>query len=122
LQGLTSPSHDPFAFLDRLRDRTHGPAHGGWGFTWGFRTTDATSTSLVLQASAARGTAVPSGGREALRRLQYQCGAVAYSWKHGARTGPDLGATIGAILGFLRAPLPVPTGTVTGRVAPAVCR
>jgi hypothetical protein len=122
LQGLTSPSRDPFAFLNRLRDLKAGAQHGGWGFTWGYRTTDANSTSLVLQAYAATGTAVPAGGREALRRLQYRCGAVAYSWKHGARTGPDLGATIGAILGFLRAPLPVPTGTVTGRVAPAVCR
>ncbi len=91
LQGLTSPSHDPFAFLDRLRDRTRGPAHGGWGFTWGFRTTDANSTALVLQAYAAAGMAVPVGSAAALRRLQYPCGAVAYSWKKGKRTGPDLG-------------------------------
>jgi hypothetical protein len=121
LQGLTSPSHDPFAFLDRLRDRKAGPEHGGWGFTWGFRTTDANSTSLVLQAYAATGMAVPAGGREALRRLQYPCGAVAYSWAHGARTGRDVGATIGATLGFLRVPLPVPAGAVTGNLASSAC-
>ena len=120
LQGLTSPSHDPFTFLDRLRDRTRGPAHGGWGFTWGFRTTDANSTALVLQAYAAAGMTVPVGSVAALRRLQYPCGAVAYSWKKGKRTGPDLGATIGAVLGFLRAPLPV-TGTVSGNFAPSAC-
>jgi hypothetical protein len=120
LQGLATPAHDPFAFLDGIRDRRPGPGRGGWGFTWGFRTTDANSTALVLQAYAAAGTAVPLGGVAALRRLQYPCGAVAYSWRKGARTGRDLGAAIGAILGFLHVPLPV-TGSVTGNLAKSAC-
>ncbi|HTG47268.1 MAG TPA: prenyltransferase/squalene oxidase repeat-containing protein [Actinomycetota bacterium] len=118
LEGLATPAKDPFAFLTKLRDRSAGPANGGWGFTWGFRTTDANSTALVLQAYAASGTPVPGGAGQALARLQYRCGSVAYSWKAGARTGQDLGATIGAILGFLRTPLPV-SGSVTGTFAGA---
>ena len=31
----------------------------GWGYTWGFETTDANSTALVIQAYAAAGTPVP---------------------------------------------------------------
>lgn len=113
-----SPSKDPTAtFFPSLRD----PAHGGWGYTWGFRTTDANSTALVIQAYEALGVALPPGAMKALRRLQYRCGAIAYSWTTaGTRTGRDAGATIGAILGLLRSPLPV-TGTVTGELPASTC-
>ncbi|MGZ4132203.1 MAG: hypothetical protein ACXVWF_04075 [Actinomycetota bacterium] len=113
-----TPAKDPTAtFFPSLRDATHG----GWGYTWGYRTTDANSTALVIQAYDASGVAVPSGGLKALRKLQYACGAFAYSWTAaGKRTGKDAGATIGAILGLLQAPLPV-TGTVTGELPASTC-
>ena len=60
---------DPFAFFDAIRD---GQRHG-WGYTWGFQTTDANSTALVIQAyrrrrhagpgRRARGTAEVAGPR-----------------------------------------------------------
>ena len=121
LHSAVSPARDPFAFLDRLRDEKPGHQKGGWGFTWGFRTTDANSTALVLQAYAVAARPLPAGSRNALRALQYRCGAVAYSWTAGgARTGRDVGATIGAILGFLRAPVP-PSGAVSGELADTSC-
>ena len=40
---------DAFDFLWAIRDTDHG----GWGYSWGFETTDANSTGLVLQAFAA---------------------------------------------------------------------
>jgi len=104
LHGLKVPDVDPFGFFDAIRDG----AHHGWGYTWGFRRTDANSTSLVIQAYAADGLTPPVGGVRALRRLQYPCGAVAYSFTDaGARTGKDVGATIGAVLGFLQEPFPI---------------
>ncbi len=104
LHGLATPVADPFAFFDAIRD---GRFHG-WGYTWGFHRTDANSTSLVIQAYAADGSTPPMGGVRALRRLQYPCGAVAYSFTDdGRRTGKDMGASIGAVLGFLREPFPV---------------
>jgi hypothetical protein len=104
IDGLGTPAFRPFRFFTVLRDATYG----GWGYTWGFRRTDANSTALVIQAFAARGRALPIGAMGALRRLQYRCGAVAYSFTNsGRRTGKDVGASIGAVLGFLREPLPV---------------
>jgi hypothetical protein len=112
LHGLKTPDSDPFAFFDAIRDGTYH----GWGYTWGFNRTDANSTSLVIQAYRADARPIPEGGTRALRRLQYACGAVAYSFTDaGARTGKDVGATIGAVLGFLKEPFPVtpviPNGT-----------
>jgi hypothetical protein len=104
LHGLATPDADPFAFFDAIRD---GRFHG-WGYTWGFHRTDANSTSLVIQAYAADGSTPPIGGVRALRRLQYPCGAVAYTFADdGRRSGKDIGASIGAVLGFLREPFPV---------------
>jgi hypothetical protein len=113
-----SPTKDPTKrFFPSLRDA----AHGGWGYTWDYRTTDANSTALVIQAYDAEGVPVPAGGVKALRKLQYPCGAVAYSWTAGgARTGKDAGASIGAVLGLLQAPLPV-TGSVTGELPSSSC-
>lgn len=104
-----APAVAPQSFFEAIRDTDRG----GWGYTWGFQTTDANSTALVLQAYAALGLEPPAGSIRALRDLQYlRCGAFAYSWSGEGRTGPDLGATIGAIPGLLRLPFPV-----TGRVA-----
>jgi hypothetical protein len=104
LHGLATPTVDPFGFFAAIRDATYH----GWGYTWGFRRTDANSTSLLIQAYKAEGFRVPLGGRRALRHLQYRCGAVAYSFTGtGRRTGKDVGASIGAVLGFLREPFPV---------------
>jgi hypothetical protein len=110
LQDLSGVAGDPFAFFDAIRDGTYH----GWGYTWGFRRTDANSTALVIQAYASQAIALPTGGLGALRSLQYPCGAVAFSFTDaGARTGKDVGATIGAVLGFLGAPLPVAPVTPT---------
>jgi hypothetical protein len=110
--GKVTPDADPFAFLSSLRDRRHD----GWGYTWGYRRTDANSTALVIQAYRAAGVALPDGSMRALRKLQYPCGAFAYSYDDaGMRTGRDIGATIGAVLGLLRQPLPVPAD---GSLAP----
>jgi hypothetical protein len=113
-----APTKDPTKrFFPSLRDATHG----GWGYTWNYRTTDANSTALVIQAYDAEGIPVPAGGLKALRKLRYPCGAVAYSWTAGgARTGKDAGASIGAILGFLQQPLPV-SGPVTGELPASTC-
>jgi hypothetical protein len=103
LHGLKATDVDPLAFFAAIRD----DIYHGWGYTWGFRRTDANSTALVIQAYAASGKALPHGGMRALRSLQYRCGAVAYSFtKDGRRTGKDVGASIGAVLGFLQEPLP----------------
>ncbi|GIU99580.1 MAG: hypothetical protein KatS3mg014_1196 [Actinomycetota bacterium] len=107
--GAPAPAVDPVGFFEAIRDADRG----GWGYTWGYGTTDANSTALVLQAYAALGQDPPTGSIRALRELQYlRCGAFAYSWAGDERTGPNLGATIGAIPGLLRAPFPI-----TGRVA-----
>ncbi|MGE5225682.1 MAG: hypothetical protein ACM3OO_02280 [Planctomycetaceae bacterium] len=113
-----TPAKDPTKrFFPSLRDATYG----GWGYTWGYRTTDANSTALVIQAYDAEGTPVPAGGVKALRKLQYPCGAVAYSWTaRGTRTGKDAGASIGAILGLLQSPLPV-SGSVAGELPASAC-
>lgn len=101
---------DAFDFFDAIRD----DVRGGWGYTWGFETTDANSTALVLQAYASAGKRSPAGSLKALRALQYgRCGAFAFTWDGDVKTGPDLGATIGAAPGLLRLPVPF-TGTVEG--------
>jgi hypothetical protein len=96
---------DPFGFLTRIRD----DAGGGWGYTWGFRDTDANSTALVIQAFAAASVALPDGALRALRQLQYpRCGAFAFSLSEaGTRTVPNAGATIGAVPGLLQVPFPI---------------
>lgn len=108
--GGPAPANDPFDFFVAIRD----PQFGGWGYTWGFQTTDANSTTLVIQAYIAAGLIIPPGVLEALRQLQYpkKCGAFAFTWiDDGAggfiRTGPDVGATIGTPLSLFRRALPV---------------
>jgi len=59
LEGLgASLASGPFPFFAALRDATYG----GWGYTWGFRRTDANSTALVIQAILGEG-GTPSGTR-----------------------------------------------------------
>lgn len=107
-RGSAAPARDPFDFFAAIRD----PEFGGWGYTWGFETTDANSTALVVEAFAAAGRRLPSGALAALKALQYRrCGAWAYSWADDGRGGvvrtpPDVGATIQAIQGVLQQPLP----------------
>ena len=55
---------DPFAFFDEIRD----DQRHGWGYTWGFETTDANSTALAIQAYSGRGHA--GSGRRARRAPQ----------------------------------------------------
>lgn len=94
----------PIDFFDAIRDATYG----GWGYTWGFSTTDANSTALVLQAYAASKLSAPAGARGALMRLQYpRCGGFAFTYDAGSRGAPDVGATIGAVPGLLGVPLPM---------------
>ncbi len=109
VQALTAISttdwlSSPFGFFAALRDH----AKGGWAYSASFVATDANSTGLVLQAYAAAGLKIPSGGLIALRKLQYaRCGAFAYTYSGAARGDPDVGATIGAVPGLLREPFPV---------------
>jgi len=114
--GHTGWSASPFAFFDSLRD----PDKGGWSYSGSFIATDANSTSLVLQAYAAAGMHVPSGGLGALRALQHtDCGAWAYSWNGDTLGDPDVGATIAAVPAVLLDPLPIQPGAVKKGV-PAV--
>jgi hypothetical protein len=112
--------YDPFAstgFFFHLRDKVRG----GWPYSFGLPS-DANSTALVIQAYRAAKLAVPTGSIQALRDLQYtSCGAFAYSWSKGKRTGADLGATIGAIPGLLRKPFPVSGTVATGVPAVPKC-
>jgi hypothetical protein len=106
-----TPSVDPFGFFGEIRD----DEHGGWGYTWGFTSTDANSTALVLQAYAAEGRDAPSRAERALRLLQYpRCGAFAFGFADGSPTDPDVGATIGAVPGLRALAMPF-TGDVSGR-------
>ena len=113
--SLTAPN-TPIDFFDAIRDTTNG----GWGYTWGFDTTDANSTGLVLQAYAASKLSPPAGSRRALIRLQYpRCGAFAFTYvSAGVRGDPDVGATIGAVPGLLGVALPM-SGHAS-KVLPAV--
>jgi hypothetical protein len=113
--GDATFAEDPFAFFDAIRDaKRHG-----WGYTWGFQTTDANSTALVIQAFAAAGTPVPADALTALRKLQDPaCGGWSFTWTGTHRTDPDPGSTIGAVLGLLQQPLPVPAGAAIGAAAP----
>jgi hypothetical protein len=107
--GHTAWSASPFAFFDTLRD----PDKGGWSYSGSFIATDANSTSLVLQAYAAAGVHIPSGGLASLRALQHtDCGAWAYSWNGDTLGDPDDGATIAAIPAVLLDPLPIAPRTV----------
>lgn len=111
--GAAPYPNDPARFFRRIRD----PLKGGWGYTWGFRLTDANSTALALQALRALGVTEPDGAMDALKRLQYgwcgeNAGAFAFTWAENEngrlrRTGPDVGATVGAVLGLFRARLPL---------------
>ncbi len=99
-----------FDFFAAIRD----DLYGGWGYTWGFETTDANSTALVIQAHVAAGRRIPDGAKDALRSLQYaRCGAFAFTFTDGARTDPDIGATIGAVPGLLGLAMPF-VGSVEG--------
>lgn len=116
--GTVDPAVEPTLFFDAIRD----VERGGWGFTWGFQTTDANSTALVIQAYVALGVPLPDGAMPALKALQYRrCGAFAFTWvpegTGEVRGAPDLGATIGAILGLLLQPLPLEAGEVHGPAA-----
>ena len=103
--GGSTFTADPFAFFAEIRDAQRH----GWGYTWGFQTTDANSTALVIQAYAATGTPVPADALAALRKLQNPtCGGWSFTWIGSQRTDPDPGSTIGAILGLLQRPLPLP--------------
>jgi hypothetical protein len=111
-------AHDPFAFLEEIRDA----AYGGWGYSWSFSTTDANSTALVIQAYVASERAIPDGAIAALRRLQYPCGAFAFTRDAaGKKTGADVGATIGAVLGLLRVAPPVPGTELAPLPAASTC-
>lgn len=113
--GGAAFAHDPFAFFDDVRDATRH----GWGYTWGFQTTDANSTALVIQAYAAAGMAVPPDALAALRKLQDpSCGGWSFTWTGAHRTDPEPGSTIGAVLGLLQLPLPLAPEAVVGSAAP----
>ncbi|MDQ4144838.1 MAG: hypothetical protein M3198_14085 [Actinomycetota bacterium] len=108
----------PFRFFRAVRDE----AKGGWGYSPDFPLTNANSTSLVIQAYAARGRDLPDGVLRALRALQHRlcgpnAGAFAYSWNEESgsydKQDPNLGATVGAILGLLERPLPLSPRDVT---------
>ena len=108
--GIAAFGVNPFPFFRAIRDAVHA----GWGYTWGFQTTDANSTALVIQAYVSASRRSPKGSLIALRALQYTtCGAFAFTWHGSRRSGPDIGATIGAIPGLLRKALPF-KGTVVG--------
>lgn len=114
-EHLSEADHDPIGFFDVLRDETFG----GWGYTFGFETTDTNSTALVMQAYAAADADEPAGVGGALKDLQYRaCGAWAYTWVDDGeggfeRSAPNVGATIGGILGLKRISLPVPAAAVS---------
>lgn len=109
---------NPFAFFPTIRDSSHG----GWAYSTGTVVTDANSTALVIQAYVAAGHAIPPGGLQALRRLQFaRCGAWAYSWNGSVRGDPDIGATIGAVPGILKRPLPIAGPTPDVVRAPIAC-
>jgi len=106
------PATDPFEFFESIRD---DDVKRGWGYSWGFETTDANSTALVLQAYAAQGLTPPQGARKAMTELQYgfcskNKGAFAFTWTDEdgdgkyTRSGPDVGATVGAIMGLTETP------------------
>jgi hypothetical protein len=102
--------NDGLAFFGTLHDATYG----GWGYSQCCTQTDTNSTALVIQAFAAAGAPLPSGGFAALKQLQLGCGAWPYTWDAPGDPGnADIGATIGGVLGILRQPLPV------GALAPA---
>ena len=118
VQALESTSRredlagNPFGFFRRIRD----PKKNGWGYSWGYRLTDANSTALALQAYYARGRELPEGALRALIRLQHRLcgdkgGAFSFAWEKTdsgyERTGPDLGATVAAVPALLGRALPL---------------
>ena len=111
--GTVAFAVNPFPFFTVLRD----PVHHGWGYTWGFQTTDSDSTALVIQAFISAGRSAPKGSLVALRALQYAaCGAFAFTWNGTHRSGPDMGATVGAVPGLLHKAFPF-KGAVAGNPA-----
>lgn len=103
---------NPFGFFRRIRDREKN----GWGYSWGFRLTDANSTALVLQAYFASGRDLPDGARRALIRLQHrlcgnQGGAFSFTWEKTddgyKRSGRDVGATVAAVPALVGRQLPL---------------
>ena len=104
---------NPFGFFRRIRDAEKR----GWGYSWGFRLTDANSTALVLQAYFAAGRDLPDGSRRALIRLQHRlcgrgAGAFSFTWEalEGGgykRSGRDVGATVAAIPALMGQAFPV---------------
>jgi hypothetical protein len=109
---------NPFPFFHIFRD----PVHLGWGYTWGFQTTDADSTALVIQAYKSAGYSAPKGSLIAMRALQYSaCGAFAFTWTGSKRSGPDIGATIGAVPGLLHKPFPYKGAVIGNPPATPAC-
>lgn len=128
---------DPFEFFASARDEFFG----GWAYSpinmcttrnqEGFcYRTDASSTSLVLQAFASEDLSVPQGGRAALVQLQAaRCGSDAGAFASGyevidgeaRRTGPDLFATIQVVPGLLLKPLPLAPRAVSKPVPGEQC-
>jgi hypothetical protein len=117
-----TPAHDPFGFMETLRDEENGgwtydrpeSVHANFTSKYG----NANSNGMVLQAYAAAGVAPPEGSRHALVRLQDplcgpDAGSFSYTWgdEDGdgvyLHSGPhNLAATIAALPGLLAAPLP----------------
>jgi hypothetical protein len=109
---------NPFPFFRVIRD----PVHLGWGYTWGFQTTDADSTALVIQAYKSAGKSAPKESLIAMRELQYAaCGAFAFTWNGSKRSGPDIGATIGAVPGLLHMAFPFKGAVVGNPPATPAC-
>lgn len=115
---------EAFGYLEALRD----PKHDGWGYTATFPTTDANSTSLVIQAYAAAERLKPQGSMGALISLQHRLcgkkgGAFGFTFDGKKKTPPDAGATIAGMVGLLKKPFPIQPRTVTKPAPkPTKCR
>ncbi|MBK5227872.1 MAG: hypothetical protein JJE05_05130 [Actinobacteria bacterium] len=113
-EGTEMVVSDAFGYLEALRDSEYG----GWGYTATFPTTDANSTSLVIQAYAAAERLKPQGSMGALISLQHRLcgkkgGAFGFTFDGKKKTPPDAGATIAGMVGLLKKPFPIRPRTVT---------